>query len=65
MTKPEIQKIAVYLSLNEYDTNLMMAGIRLATVFQKELRLLHVSDKNENPGKSGIRTCQIRRKNQG
>jgi nucleotide-binding universal stress UspA family protein len=52
MTKPEIQKIAVYLSLNEYDTNLMMAGIRLATVFQKELRLLHVSDKNENPGKA-------------
>ena len=52
MTKPEVQKIVVYLSLNEYDPSLIMAGIRLATVFQKELRLLYISDKKENSGKS-------------
>jgi nucleotide-binding universal stress UspA family protein len=48
MTMPEIQKIVVYLSLDESDTNLMMAGIRLATAFQKELRLLFVSNNRES-----------------
>jgi hypothetical protein len=46
MTKPELQKIVIYLSLNKTDTNLMMAGIKLAVTFQKELRLLYLCGSN-------------------
>ena len=46
MTKPELQKIVIYLSLNKTDTNLMMAGIKLASAFQKELRLLYLTGSN-------------------
>lgn len=48
MSKPELQKIVVYLSLNEFDTNLMMAGIKLAAAFRKELRLMYISNDKEN-----------------
>jgi nucleotide-binding universal stress UspA family protein len=46
MTKPELQKIVIYLSLNKTDTNLMMAGIQLAAAFQKEMRLLYLTGSN-------------------
>jgi nucleotide-binding universal stress UspA family protein len=42
MSKPEIQKIAVYLSLTLNDTNLVAAGARLAGIFKKELKFIHV-----------------------
>lgn len=54
MTKPELQKIVIYLSLNKTDTNLMMAGIQLAAAFQKELRLLYLTDSNGMKEKAGI-----------
>ena len=48
MDKIKEQKIVVILSLNESDSMLMENGIRLATIFKKELCLLIViRDKNE------------------
>lgn len=47
MSRAEIQKITVLMSLNPADTNLMLAGIRLTVSFNKELKLLYVAQTNK------------------
>ncbi len=54
MSKTEIQKITVLLTLNQSDTNLMLAGIRLAVSFNKELKLLYLAYNNKKEYKALI-----------
>jgi hypothetical protein len=47
MAEVKQQKIAVFLSLTETDKNLIMAGIRISTIFKKELCLCYNYSKKE------------------
>ena len=47
MSEVKYQKIVVFLSFNEYDKNLILNGIRLASIFKKELCLFHNYSKKE------------------
>ena len=57
MSKPEMQKIAVYLSMDQNDTSLIHAGTRLAGIFGKALRLICV---NKGTGFQGDTDGKIR-----
>jgi nucleotide-binding universal stress UspA family protein len=52
MSKTELQKIVVYLPSDGSDSSLIQAGIRLAVVFRKELRLLSLVTGQQNLHKS-------------
>lgn len=47
MTEVKSQKIVVLLSVNEYDKNLIINGIRISSIFQKELCLCYNYSKKE------------------
>jgi len=47
MAEVKAQKIVVFLQLNEFDKNLILNGIRIATIFRKELCLFYHQKKSE------------------
>ena len=55
MTEVKHQKIIVFLSLSATDKNLILNGIRIATIFNKELCLCYNYSKKEKSEKEKIR----------
>jgi hypothetical protein len=55
MAEVKHQKIVVLLSLNSTDKNLILNGIRLATIFRKELCLCYNHSKKEKQKKDELR----------
>lgn len=55
MAKVKHQKIVVFLSLNQFDKNLILNGIRIATIFNKELCLCYNYLKKEKQKKEELR----------
>ncbi len=49
MSEVKSQKIVVLLSINVYDKNLIINGIRVSSIFQKELCLCYNYNKKEKP----------------
>ncbi len=56
MSEVKAQKIVVFLQLNEFDKNLILNGIRIATIFRKELCLFSQLKKSEAGEKEKIKT---------
>ncbi|HCE57418.1 MAG TPA: hypothetical protein DER09_06320 [Prolixibacteraceae bacterium] len=55
MAEVKAQKIVVFLQLNEFDKNLILNGIRIATIFKKELCLFYQLKKSEADEKEKIK----------
>jgi hypothetical protein len=56
MAEVKAQKIVVFLQLNEFDKNLILNGIRIATIFKKELCLFFHLKKSEAGEKEKVKT---------
>lgn len=55
MAKPKQQKIIVFISFSETDKNLILNGIRIATIFKKELCLCYNYSKKEKNQKQELK----------
>ncbi len=55
MSKTKQQKIIVFVLFNENDKNLILNGIRIASIFKKELCLCYNYSKKEKKNKESIR----------
>jgi hypothetical protein len=55
MAESKQQKIIVFISLNDSDKNLILNGIRLATIFRKELCLCYNYTKKDKNQKEKIK----------
>ena len=55
MDEKKRQKVFVVLSLDESDKVLIINGIKISSIFRKELCLLYNSRGNENEAFSGVK----------